>query len=208
MKKLFTFLFALLMLSAYGQSTDVRAMLDREQTRNEIFSAIMSDHQLMMEFMKQAREHEHARLMMEGQHQQMEHGGKMGMQQDYYMSRMVDGDFDDVIDRVTAALRAEGMGVLCDIDVQQRINAATGGNLSRYRILGACHPHSAYNALMADDKVGTLLPCSVIIRELDDQQVEVAVVDPVESMGMVHNASVRKIAAEVKDKLSKVIQSL
>ena len=97
---------------------------------------------------------------------------------------------------------------MTDIDVQQTLKKKLDVDFRKYRILGACHPSFAYKALQAEDKIGTMLPCSVIVQELDKGKVEVAAIDPMASMQAIENESLREIADQVQFKLKKVIDSL
>ncbi len=126
----------------------------------------------------------------------------------YYFSKILDTDFDAAIERVTAQLAEVGFGILTTIDVSATLKKKLDANLKRYTILGACHPQSAYKAIQAEDKIGTMLPCNVLVRETDEGQVEVAAVDPVASMSAIQNEALGGIATEVQATLKKVIESL
>lgn len=126
----------------------------------------------------------------------------------YYFSKKVNLDFDKAIDKVTDELKKEGFGVLTEIDVKKTLKKKLDVDFQKYRILGACNPGFAYKALQAEDKIGTMLPCNVIVQELDDGSVEVSAVDPVASMQAVDNDQLPNVASEVRKKLSKVIESL
>ena len=116
----------------------------------------------------------------------------------YYFSKTVDDSFDDAIERVTAHLADAGFGVLTTIDV----------DFQRYTILGACNPGFAHKALQAEDKIGTMLPCNVIVQEIADGKVEVAAVDPMASMMAIQNEALGGIASEVQGMLKNVIEGL
>jgi uncharacterized protein (DUF302 family) len=126
----------------------------------------------------------------------------------YYFSRILDTEFDDAISRVTAALKREGFGILTDIDVKATLKGKLDVDFRRYRILGACNPPFAHLALLAEDKIGTMLPCNVIVQELPDGGLEVAAVDPVASMQAIANPSLAEIATEVRVRLQRVVESL
>jgi uncharacterized protein (DUF302 family) len=126
----------------------------------------------------------------------------------YYFSKAVDGTFDDVIERVTAALAQAGFGVLTTIDVSATLKKKIDADLQRYTILGACNPGFAYKALQAEDKIGVMLPCNVIVQELSDGSIEVAAVDPVASMMAIENPALADIAAEIQSMLKNVIAGL
>ena len=126
----------------------------------------------------------------------------------YYLATTVTRPFDAVIAEVIAGLKAEGFGVLTDIDVQATLKAKLGVNIPRYRILGACNPQFAHEALTVEDKLGVLLPCNVIVRESADLGVEVASVDPVAAMERTGNPALARPALEVRKRLAKVIDGL
>lgn len=126
----------------------------------------------------------------------------------YYFSKVVDLPFDEVIAKVTETLKSEGFGILTEIDVQATLKKKLNVDFKRYRILGACNPPFAYEALLAEDKVGTMLPCNVVVQEQADGKVEVSAVDPVASMAAIDNASLAAIANQVQTKLRKTIDSL
>jgi uncharacterized protein (DUF302 family) len=126
----------------------------------------------------------------------------------YYFNKRITGNFEEVVQRVTDALSKEGFGVLTEIDVKATMKAKLGEDLYNYKILGACNPTFAYKALMAEDKIGTMLPCNVIVQERKPGQVEVSAVNPVASMKAILNKDLHKIAVEIKAKLKKVIEQL
>ena len=125
----------------------------------------------------------------------------------YYIAKTVSGGFDDVIARVTEALKAEGFGVLTDIDVAATMKKKLDVDFRPYRILGACNPQMARKALSIEDKIGVMLPCNVIVQQTDEG-VEVAAVDPVASMRAVDNPGLADIAGPVKDALKRVVEAL
>jgi len=124
----------------------------------------------------------------------------------YYFAATLDMSFD--VFRVTQALKDEGFGVLTEIDVAATLKKKINVDFRPYRILGACNPGFAHKALMAEDKIGTMLPCNVIVQQLPNGLVEVAAVDPIASMSAVANPSLGEIAASVRSKLKAVINSL
>jgi uncharacterized protein (DUF302 family) len=126
----------------------------------------------------------------------------------YHFSKTLEAPFDDVIARVGEALKREGFGILTDIDVKETLKKKLGIDFRKYRILGACNPPFAHRALQLEDKIGTMLPCNVIVQEHALGQVEVSVVDPVASMQAVENPGLASIAKEVQDKLKGVLDSL
>lgn len=127
----------------------------------------------------------------------------------YYFTKKVSDSFDESIKKVTDRLKEEGFGVLTEIDVKRTLKEKIDIDFYKYRVLGACNPHFAHKALQAEDKIGTMLPCNVIVQQKsDDDSVEVSAVDPMASMESVHNESLQGIAVEVRSKLKNVIDSL
>ncbi len=126
----------------------------------------------------------------------------------YYFSKTVQTTFDDAVNRVIEELKKEGFSVLSDIDVRGTLKKKINVDFRNYRILGACNPHFAYQALQAEDKIGTMLPCSVIVQEIEGVGAEVAAIDPVASMLAVRNPGLEKIAGEVRERLRTVIARL
>lgn len=126
----------------------------------------------------------------------------------YYFAKTVDGDFDEAVNRTIEALKAEGFGILPDIDVQETIRKKLDADFCKDRILGICNPPLAMKALQAEDKIGTILPCNVIVQEIGDGTVEVAAADPVASMQAVENPGLAEVAGTVHDKLEQVIAGL
>jgi uncharacterized protein (DUF302 family) len=116
--------------------------------------------------------------------------------------------FEETIIKVTEELKKEGFGVLTEIDVKQALKKKLDVDFRKYRILGACNPQYAYKALQAEDKIGTMLPCNVIVQETEDGKIEVAAIDPVASMQSVQNESLGEIATTVRSKLIKVIENI
>lgn len=126
----------------------------------------------------------------------------------YYIARTVDRDFESAVSEVIARLKEHGFGVLTDIDVQATLKAKIGADTPRYRILGACNPRLAHEALQIEAHLGVLLPCNVIVRETAEHRVEVASVDPVVSLGRTDNETLRPTAERVRQALTAVIESL
>jgi uncharacterized protein (DUF302 family) len=126
----------------------------------------------------------------------------------YYFSKKIKGSFDEILKKVIASLKNEGFGILTEIDVQATLKKKLDVDFRKYRILGACNPPFAYKALQAEDKVGTMLPCSVIVQEKEEGKIEVAAVDPVASMKAIENPELLKIAQQVQEKMKKVVTSL
>lgn len=126
----------------------------------------------------------------------------------YYISKMVDYDFDETIEKVTAELKAEGFGVLTEIDVKDTLKKKLDVDFKKYRILGACNPEFAHQALQYEDKIGTMLPCNVIVEEHDDGRVEITAVDPQASMQAVDNDELTDIAGQVAGRLKKIVNTV
>ena len=126
----------------------------------------------------------------------------------YYIAKTVSRPFDEVLAQTVARLQAAGFGVLCDLDVQATLKAKVGADLLRYRILGACNPRFAHEALKLEDKIGLLMPCNVIVRETVDRQVEVASIDPLASLERTGNAALTRPALEVRRSLAEVIEGI
>jgi len=125
----------------------------------------------------------------------------------YYFNKIVEMTFEETIDKVTEELKREGFGVLTEIDVKAALKKKIDVDFRKYRILGACNPSYAYKALLAEDKIGTMLPCNIIVQEKEDGRVEVAAIDPIASMQAVENESLGGIALEIQSKLKKVIEN-
>ena len=126
----------------------------------------------------------------------------------YYFSKTIDGPFEPAVERVREGLKKEGFGVLTEIDVRATLKEKLGVDFRPYRILGACNAPYAYKALQAEDKIGTMLPCSVIVQETGDGRVEVAAINPVASMQAVGNPALEPVGREVAGKLEKVVDGL
>lgn len=123
----------------------------------------------------------------------------------YYISRKVSGSFDDVVARVIAGLKERGFGVLSDIDVKQTLHEKIGADFRPYRILGACNPPLALKALTAEDKIGVMLPCNVVVQDLGAEGVEIAAIDPTAAMSAIGNPKLDGIAADVRERLAQVV---
>ena len=123
----------------------------------------------------------------------------------YHFSKLVSGDFDETVERTMEVLQENGFGVLTTIDVQATLKAKIDVDFRPYVILGACNPGFAHKALLAEDKIGTMLPCNVIVQQHEDGKIEVSAVDPMASMQAVENETLDGIASEVQGMLQKVI---
>lgn len=123
----------------------------------------------------------------------------------YYIARTVDADFDDAVAKVVAALKSEGFGVLTEIDVAATMKQKLNVDFRKYRILGACNPSLAHKALTAEDKIGVMLPCNVIVQEKAPGQTEIAAIDPRAAMERLGNPALAEIATEVAGRLERVV---
>lgn len=126
----------------------------------------------------------------------------------YFRTTLTDTSFDEAIDKTTKELQKEGFGVLTEIDLKSTLKKKLNVDFYNYKILGACNPSFAYKALQAEDKIGTMLPCNVIVQEKEPGHIEVSAVDPLASMMSVENESLGEIADAVREKLKKIIESL
>ena len=126
----------------------------------------------------------------------------------YFATKIKASGIDDAVAKVTEALMIEGFGILTDIDVKATMKKKLDRDFRPYRILGACNPPLAHRALSAEDKIGTMLPCNVIVRETEGGDVEVSAIDPISSMQAVQNPALEGIANQVQAKLKSVVESL
>ncbi len=126
----------------------------------------------------------------------------------YYYSRKIKGDFEEIMEKVKKELEKEGFGVLTEINVNETFKKKLDVDFRRYHILGACNAPYAYKAIGTEDKIGTMLPCNVILQQITDDEVEVAAVNPKASMQSVENNELSGIADEIAEKLQKVVQNI
>ncbi len=126
----------------------------------------------------------------------------------YYTNKIIEGDFDQVIEKVVGALKEEGFGVLSDIDVKSTMKEKLDVDFRNYRILGACNPPNAHKALTAEPHIGLMLPCNLVVQESEPGKIDVAAVDPKASMAAVDNPELESVAGFIKEKLEKVIHNL
>jgi len=126
----------------------------------------------------------------------------------YHISKKVDYKFDEAIIRVTEELKEKGFGVLTEIDIKETLKKKLDVVFKKYKILGACNPNFAHQALLAEDKIGTMLPCNVIVEEHEDGSVEVSAVNPLASMQAVDNKKLGPIAEKVQSSLTQVITNI
>ena len=125
----------------------------------------------------------------------------------YYIEKTTDASFEEAITRVTEELKKEGFGVLTDIDVSATLKKKIDVDFKNYRILGACNPSFAYKALSTEDKIGTMLPCNIIVQQISASQVEIAAVNPIASMQAIENDELNSVANEILAKLERVISN-
>ncbi|MBK7477569.1 MAG: DUF302 domain-containing protein [Haliscomenobacter sp.] len=126
----------------------------------------------------------------------------------YYFSKTLSMDFETAIQTVYLALQEHGFGVVTEIDIKSTFKKKLNQNFRPYRILGACNPSYAYEALQREDKIGTMLPCNVIVQEIAPGQVEVSAVDPVASMMAIENSELHMLASQVGSALQKMVEDL
>ena len=127
---------------------------------------------------------------------------------DYYISKKIAKSFDETEKQVIDELKAEGFGIITQINMDEKLKEKLGVEFRKYRILGACNPSYAYQALLEEDKIGVILPCNVIIQDIKNGLVEVAAVNPVASMSSIDNSKLIKIALDIQQKLKSVIDKL
>ena len=126
----------------------------------------------------------------------------------YYANRIIETTFTEAVDRVTASLKARGFGIITDIDLRQTFRNKLDKEFRQYRILGACNPQYAFEALALERNIGTMLPCNVIVQELDNGKIEVSAVDPVASMAAVDNPQLHEVAAQVAVLLKAAVEEM
>lgn len=126
----------------------------------------------------------------------------------YYFNKTIKGTFEEVIEKVTQGLKDEGFGILTEIDVTATLKKKLDVDFKKYRILGACNPPYAHKALLAEDKIGTMLPCNVIVQEIEAGIIEVAAVNPMASMQVVENEKLKDVANEITSMLENVIKKI
>ena len=127
---------------------------------------------------------------------------------EYYFSKTLKVSYDEAVKLTNEALKSEGFGVISEINMHDKLKEKLGVDFKRYKILGACNPPYAYKALQAEDKIGTMMPCNVLVIEQGQNKIEIAAVNPIASMQAITNPSLGNIALEVTNKLKKVIDNL
>ena len=126
----------------------------------------------------------------------------------YYIATTLNTDFESAVEKVKESLQQEGFGVLTEIDMHEIMKKKLDVDFRKYKILGACNPPLAHRALQSEDKIGTMLPCNVVVQELDNNSTEVAAIDPYASMQRIDNKELKEIALTVKEKLATIISNL
>jgi uncharacterized protein (DUF302 family) len=126
----------------------------------------------------------------------------------YYVSKKVKMTFDEAVSKVTEELKKEGFGILTEINVKETLKKKLNVDFQQYKILGACNPPFAYQALQAEDKIGLMLPCNVIVQEKSAGEIEVSAIDPIASMQAIKNPALEQVAVKVQSKLKTVIDNL
>ncbi|MGW8302446.1 MAG: DUF302 domain-containing protein [Desulfobacterales bacterium] len=126
----------------------------------------------------------------------------------YYFKKSLEIPFDEAVAKVTEQLKKEGFGILTEIDVKKTLKKKLDVDFKQYKILGACNPQFAYQALQKEDKIGTMLPCNVIVQEAEEGKIEVAAIDPMASMQAIQNPDLQAVAEQVQAKLRSVIAGL
>lgn len=127
---------------------------------------------------------------------------------EYYFSKILNVSFDEAARLTNEALKKEGFGVITEINMHEKLKEKLGVDFKKYRILGACNPAYAYKALKVEDKIGTMLPCNVLIIEQEQNRIEIAAVNPVASMQAVTNPALEEVAMQVTEKLRTLIDAL
>ena len=127
---------------------------------------------------------------------------------EYYFNTTLKTTFEDAVAKTTEALKTEGFGIITEIDMQGKLKEKLGVEYKKYKILGACNPAFAYKALQVEEKIGTMLPCNVLIIDKENGTTEVAAINPIASMMAVQNSALEPIAQEVADKLKRIIDLL
>ncbi|MDH4222502.1 MAG: DUF302 domain-containing protein [candidate division Zixibacteria bacterium] len=126
----------------------------------------------------------------------------------YYFTKILDISYSEAIEKVTDELKKEGFGILTEIDVKETLKRKLNVDFRKYKILGACNPPFAYQALQAEDKIGLMLPCNIIVQETLEGMTEVSAIDPFASMQAIENRKLKETAEQIRTKLKKVIDSL
>jgi uncharacterized protein (DUF302 family) len=126
----------------------------------------------------------------------------------YYFSKTLETSFDEAVKKITEALKTESFGVVSDINMHEKFKKKLNVDFKRYKILGVCNPSYAYKAIQAEDKIGTMLPCNVLVIEQEKNKIEIAAVNPIASFQAITNPALGDLAKQVTDKLKKIIENI
>ena len=126
----------------------------------------------------------------------------------YFLTKTVNISFEEAVKQTTEGLKTQGFGILSDIDMHEKFKEKLNLDFRRYKILGACNPAFAHKAVLAEDKIGVLLPCSVIVQEWDHGKVEVSAISPVNTMSAIDNPAMKGLAEEVENALQKALDGV
>jgi uncharacterized protein (DUF302 family) len=127
---------------------------------------------------------------------------------EYYFTKTVNSSYEDAILAITEALKAEGFGIISEINMHEKLKEKVGVDFKRYKILGSCNPVYAYKALLVEEKIGTMLPCNVIVIEQGQNRIEISAVNPIASMQAITNPALVDIATEIANKLERIVFNL
>lgn len=127
---------------------------------------------------------------------------------EYYFSATLHTDFDDAVAKITEALKTEGFGVLTEIDMQAKLKEKLGVDFKKYKILGACNPSFAYKALQAEEMIGVMLPCNIVVTDKENGTTQIAAIHPIASMMAIQNPALEPLAKEITEKLKRVMNLL
>jgi uncharacterized protein (DUF302 family) len=126
----------------------------------------------------------------------------------YNLTKKINGSFNDVVNNVTEALQQEGFGIITEIDLKDKFKEKLQVDFRNYKILGACNPKLAYEAIQEEENIGVMLPCNVLVQEHNDGQVVVTAINPMETMAVVNNAKLTSLAEDVSQKLKSVLENI
>ena len=198
----------LLAISSCTQQSDENVNLENEDTRTEVFKSLVTNQDMLREFIQIIKEDSTAMMIFQADNQLMEMINTNESSSYSFSKKLNNISFEEAIIKVTEQLKTEGFGVLTQIDVKATLTKKLDVDFKNYMILGACNPPYAYKALQAENKIGTMLPCNVIVQEHEDGSIEVSAVDPIASMIAVDNSELAVVAKEIQSKLEKVINEL